>query len=319
MAKEPKISVIMSVYNGEKYLREAIESILNQTIPDFEFIIVNDASTDSSPKIMQSYGDARIKIINNEKNIGLTRSLNSAIAQAQGKFIARQDADDISLPNRLEEQLRYFEQHPEVALLGTSIDLIDDEGKITGKRVISADPSKNFFRSSWFAHGSVMFKSKIVRELGGYNELFRYSQDYELWLRIAKHYPVRGLAQELYQLRLHGESIQFQKREEAALYHLLALRLNRSDMDEASLKAIKDNGIKSLYPWLNKNEKVFFHKSMAHIQMQSNNVGMARGEYLKVLKLSPLDLKNDLNLVLSCLGRGAWVAAHRFYERFGYG
>lgn len=313
-----KISVIMSVYNGERYLREAIESILNQTYTDFEFIIVNDASTDGSLKIMQSYGDSRIKIINNEQNIGLTRSLNKAIRQAQGEFIVRQDADDISLPNRLEEQTGYFEQHPEVALLGTSIDIIDENGEILGRRTILADPSKNFFRSGWFAHGSAMFKTDIVNELGGYNELFRYCQDYELWLRIAKHYQVRGLARGLYQLRFHDESIQFQKRGEAALYHLLALRVVTGQLDEVVLEAINTDGIESLYPYLDRNERVFYHKAMAYIQMQSKNMKLARGEYIKVLKLNPLDFQNNLNLLLSCLGGGAWAGAHRIYDAVKY-
>ena len=314
----PKISVIMSVYNGERYLSQAIESILNQTLADFEFIIVNDASTDSSLKIIQSYDDERVKIISNEKNIGLTKSLNKAIEQAQGGFIARQDADDISLPNRLEEQLIYFEQHPEIALLGTSIYIIDEKGKILGKRDIPADPSKNFFKGSWFAHGSTMFKNEVVHALGRYNELFRYCQDYELWLRIAKDYQVRGLAQRLYKLRFHDENVQFKKRDEAALYHLLALRLARNELGEGVLRAIKGNGIKSLYPYLNKNEKIFFHKAVAYTQVRSNNMKLAREEYKKVLKLNPLDFKNNLNLLLSYLGKGAWTAAHRLYEVLRY-
>lgn len=318
MLDSPKISVIMSVYNGERYLREAIESVLNQSFTDFEFIIVNDASTDSSLEIIQSYDDERIKVIDNETNIGLTKSLNKAVKQARGEYIARQDADDISLPNRLEEQLRYFEQHPEVALLGTSIYIIDENGKILGKRTLSADPSKNFFQGSWFAHGSAMFKNEVVHALGRYNELFRYCQDYELWLRIAKDYQVRGLAQRLYKLRFHDENVQFKKRDEAALYHLLALRSARNELGERILRAIKDNGIKSLYPYLNKNEKVFFHKAVAYTQVRNNNMKLARAEYRKVLKLSPLDFNNDLNLLLSYLGKGAWTTAHRLYEAVRY-
>ncbi len=314
MADNPQISVIMSVYNEERYLRQAIESILNQTLPDFEFIIVNDASTDSSLEIIQSYDDRRIRMINNKTNIGLTRSLNIAIEQAQEKLIARQDADDISLPNRLEEQFRYFKLHPETALLGTSIYIIDEDGKRQGKRILSEDPSRNNFQGGLFAHGSAMFQTEIVRRLGGYNELFRYSQDYELWLRIAKHYQVRGLPQVLYMLRLHEESIQFGKKEESALYHLMALRITRNDLDTEVLKAIKDSGIKSLYPYLNRDEKIFFHKATAYMHMQNNNMRLARAEYRKVLKLSPLDFYNNLNLFLSYLGKWAWTAAHKLYD-----
>ena len=306
----------MSIYNGEKYLREAIESILNQTLPDFEFIIVNDASTDGSLEIIQSYDDRRIRIINNKTNIGLTRSLNIAIEQAQGKLIARQDADDISLPNRLEEQFRYFKQHPETALLGTSIYIIDEDGERQGKRILSDDPSRNNFQGAWFAHGSAMLKTEIVRKLGGYNELYRYSQDFELWLKIAKHYPVRGLPQVLYMLRFHDENLQFTNRIEGVLYRLLALRMSREELDEELLKIIKDNGIRSLQPHLNKDEQIFFHKSMAHMHVQANDMKLARAEYREVLKLSPLEFYDYLNLILSYFGKGAWSAAHRLFFFF---
>ncbi len=148
MSENPKVSVIMSVYNGDKYLREAIESILNQTFTDFEFIIVNDGSTDNSLEIIESYDDERIKTINNKKNIGLTKSLNKALKFAKGKYIARQDADDVSLPNRFEKQVEYLDSHPEVALVGTSVYLIDENGKIIGKRIAFAKPRiKDLFKS----------------------------------------------------------------------------------------------------------------------------------------------------------------------------
>jgi len=314
----PKISVVMSVYNGEKYFREAIDSILNQTLTDFEFIIVNDDSTDSSLEIIQSYHDERIKIINNEKNIGLTRSLNIAIEQAQGEFIARQDADDISLPNRFEEQLKYLEQHQEVALLGTSIQTINEDGKITGKRTVLANPTKSLVKVNPFKHGSTMFRSGIVRELGGYNELFRYGQDYELWLRIASYYEVRNLTQVLYKLRSHDEAIRFKYGDESALYRLLALRLARNDLDAEVVKAVKNNGIKSLYPYLDKHEKVYFNKNVAFMYMHNNNMKLAREEYRKVLRLNPLNVKTYVNIILSYLGKGAWTTVHRLYEVLRY-
>lgn len=207
----PKISVIMSVYNGEKYLRESIESILSQTFSDFEFIIVDDSSTDRSVETIQGYGDDRIKVTTNEKNIGLTKSLNKALAQARGDYIARQDADDISLPNRLEEQVKYFKKYPGVALLGTSIYRIDEDGRILGKMVATASPGKILFKENQFSHGTVMFRREVIDKLGGYDESFRCAQDYELWLRIAKHYEVRILTQILYKLRFHNRAVSMNK------------------------------------------------------------------------------------------------------------
>lgn len=317
MLNNPKISVIMSVYNGERYLREAIESILSQTFTDFEFIIVNDGSTDNSLEIIQSYHDDRIRVINNEINCGLTKSLNKAIREARGEYIARQDADDISLPNRFEEQIKHLEEHPQVALLGTSIYRIDSGGKILRKTVAMVNPGKSLFRQNQFNHGSTMFKREAVNRLGGYNELFRYSQDYELWLRLAKYYEVSNLTQVLYKLRFHNEAIRFKHGDESALYHLLAPKLASDELDTKVLKAIKDDGIKSLYPHLNKNEKVFFHKAAAYMQAQNKNMKLAREEYKKALKLKPLDFRNNINLLLSYLGKGTWTKVHRIFTGFG--
>ena len=314
--KKPKISVIMSVYNGEKYLREAIESILAQTFTDFEFIIVNDGSTDNSLEIMQSYDDKRIKIINNEKNIGLTMSLNKALKEARGEYIARQDADDVSLPNRFEEQMKYFVVHPETAVLGTSKYVINKDGKILRKVIASSNPSKIPFYANVFTHGSVMFKKLVVNELGYYNELFRYSQDYELWLRIAKHYKISNLTQVLYKLRIHEENIRGTNVEEAMLYHLLAQKSNKNGLNAEILDKIKNKDIFELYTYLNIQERVIFHKALGHKYAKSNNLRLAREEYKKVFKLSPFDMKNNLHILLSFFGCRMIERIHEIHELF---
>lgn len=314
MPNNPKISVVMSVYDGEKYLREAIDSILNQTFTDFEFIIVNDGSTDSSLEIIQSYHDDRIRAINNKINIGLTKSLNNAIREARGEYIARQDADDISLPNRFEEQIKYLAEHPEVALLGTGIYMIDNGGKILGKRIALANPSKSLLKSNQFNHGSTMFRREVIAELGGYNELFTYGQDYELWLRMATCHEVKNLRQVLYKLRFHDETIRLKHGDGSVLSHLLALRLVQGELDVEVLKTIKDDGIESLYSYLNKNEKACFHKAVAYTQAQNKNIKLAREEYKKVLQLNPLDFKNGINIILSYFGRGVMVKGAKLHE-----
>ena len=314
---KPKVSVIMSVYNGEKYLREAINGILNQTFTDFEFIIVNDGSTDNSLKIIQSYDDERIGIINNKKNIGLTKSLNKALKQARGEYIARQDADDVSLPNRFEEQIRYFEEHPETALLGTSIYKIDENGEIVGKHIVLAKPSKkDLLKGNQFNHGSTIFKKEIIDKVGGYNELIRYSQDYELWLRIAKQYKVRNLTQVLYKLRFHDENVGLTNTEESTLYSFLALRLTRNDLNEEILKAVNDRGIKGLYSYLNKSEEIHFNKVIAGIYVRNNNLKQAREEYKKVFRLNPFDVTNDINIIRSYLGKGVMAKTSKIYATF---
>ena len=136
----PLVSVIMSVYNGEKYLVQAIDSILNQTYQNFEFIIIDDCSTDNSSHILQEYAqkDSRIKIIKKEKNIGIKgfiKNLNLGISIAKGKYIARMDADDISLPERFQKQVDFLENNPEITLVGAQLNLINEQNKITGEAI----------------------------------------------------------------------------------------------------------------------------------------------------------------------------------------
>jgi len=204
MIKNPKISVVMSVYNGEKHVREAIDSILNQIFGDFEFIIINDGSTDRTKEILESFKDPRIVLIHQE-NMGLVKSLNKGIALAKGKYIARQDADDISMANRLEQQFKFLERHQSIALLGTWAYIIDQGGKALQKITYPCDYAtieKGLKRQNYFCHGSVVFRRKAFFELGGYREFFSSSQDYDLWLRFAEKFEVANLSNLLYKRRI---------------------------------------------------------------------------------------------------------------------
>ena len=207
-----------------------------------------------------------------------------------------------------------MEEHPETAMLGTSKYVIDENGKILRKGIALLKPGKSLLKTNALTHGSVMFRKTIVDELGGYNELFRYCQDYELWLRIAKQYEVRNLRQVLYKLRLHDEAIRFKHGDESPLYHLLALRLARDELDDEVLKTIKDKGIKRLHSYLSKNEEIFFHKSIANLQVQQGNLKLAREEYQKVFRLNPFDIKNNINIMRSYFGRGVMIKSSELYE-----
>lgn len=187
---KPEVSVIMSFYNESlEWLRLAVESIQTQTFKDFEFIIICDnPKYDAAISYIQqaSVKDSRIRLLINKCNIGLTKSLNIGISKAVGEYIARMDADDISLPERFEKQVRFLKEHPEISVCASDVHVIDDDGRITRKNKYRSkyDSDWNFICNAQ-AHPSVMFRSdlKTLREKL-YNEDFKYAQDYELWQRL---------------------------------------------------------------------------------------------------------------------------------------
>ena len=196
MTETPAVTVLMAVHDGERHLREAIESILRQTFADFELLVVEDASTDGTAAVLAGYDDPRITIVRNAENLGLTRSLNLGLEQARGRFVARQDADDVSEPDRLERQVAFLEANPEVPLVASSYLRIDDSGGIVGPRPVPCDARairRRLLLLNAFAHSSVVFRRAAVEELDGYREEFPFAQDYDLWSRLARAAPLAAL------------------------------------------------------------------------------------------------------------------------------
>lgn len=208
--KEPKVTILMSVYNGEKYLKEAVDSILNQTFQDFEFIIINDASTDGTLDILKSYSDTRIKIHTNKKNLGVAKSLNVGLKIAKGEYIARQDSDDISMPERLALQVDFLDRHPAYAVVGVFPKVIyehSDKIRYGQRPVEDIDIRKTLKAKNCIVHGSAMIRMKCLLDVGLYDESMANSEDYELWLRLSKKYAFRNIAKFLYVLRLHNKNL----------------------------------------------------------------------------------------------------------------
>jgi len=224
--ERPKVTVLMSVYNGAKYIREAIDSILNQTFKDFEFLIIDDGSTDSSAEIIRSYSDPRIRLIQNEKNIGLTRSLNNCVKLARGEYIARQDADDISFPHRLERQVRFLDEHENVGVVSSSIVKINEGGEEIGTWRLSTDNDvikQNLMRDiNQFSHPSSMFRKKCAERVGAYREQLKASEDYDLWLRIAEEFEVSNIKEPLCKYRVRPDSISIKNKTQQKSHHSLA-------------------------------------------------------------------------------------------------
>ncbi|MBM3856795.1 MAG: glycosyltransferase [Verrucomicrobia bacterium] len=207
---KPAITILMTVFNAESYLAVSIESIQRQTFSDWEFIIVDDASTDRSLAIAESYAekDLRIKIIRNAINKGQTRCLNQGLVEARGSLVARQDADDLSHLQRLEKQWKRFQQEPTLVLLGTCGLMINQEDDLIGildKPLTHEVICWSAAIANPFLHTSVMFRADVVRALGDYDEDYQIAQDYDLWARIMGRYRVANLPERLISYR-HLES-----------------------------------------------------------------------------------------------------------------
>ena len=213
----PMVTILMPVYNGEKYLQEAIDSVLSQTYPNFEFLIINDGSTDGTVKMLQTYTDERIRVID-QKNMGVSRALNRGIALANGRYIRRHDADDYSEPDMLENQLKFLKEHPEIDFVSTACAFMTDRGKVaygyTQPRQVTFgnDESYKLVNQQMFnpyspiVHGTVLGPTSIFREMSGYRTEFLTSEDNDLWLRIIENYKFAVLKHPYYYLRLNSTS-----------------------------------------------------------------------------------------------------------------
>lgn len=188
MSKAPVVSVVMSVYNNESSIRAAIDSILAQTFTDFEFVIINDGSTDKTSDVLASYDDPRIKVIT-QTNHGLIYSLNLAIKKSKGAYIARMDADDLSDVHRLEQQVNYLQGHPEITALGSAFAMTDDAGKtiqVFARPGRSIDIARQLYVQNPLGHGSMMIRKQALIDAGGYGSDKRHIEDYDLWIRLHK-------------------------------------------------------------------------------------------------------------------------------------
>jgi hypothetical protein len=207
----PSVTVLMAVYNGERYVREAVDSILGQSYRDFEFIIVDDGSTDRSRALIAEYTDPRIRLLVNEANQGLAVALNRGIASAAGTLVARQDADDVSEPNRLERQVAYLTRHPEVTVVGSWYRKINPEGHDIGLRRLPCDPLDIRWAMLFHCpliHSAVMFRRAVIARDGPpYDPRFAYAQDYDLWSRIARVSLAANLAEPLVRVRTNPWSM----------------------------------------------------------------------------------------------------------------
>lgn len=207
----PLISVILPVYNAEKFLKQAIESVLSQSFTEFEIILINDGSTDDSEKEIKAFNDSRIRYFLNKTNLGLIDTLNKAIGLSRGKYIARMDADDICEPNRFEKQYKHLESNPDVVICGSWARIIDESNATKGriKRIDSNELIRaNMLFTTPFIHPTVMIRREIF-DTHLYNANAKHCEDLELWVRLSQnlHYKFHNLPNYLLKYRIHSSNI----------------------------------------------------------------------------------------------------------------
>ena len=240
----------MGVYNGERHVQQAIFSILAQDYEDFELIIINDGSTDGSLAKIKQIQDPRMIIIDQE-NQGLTKSLNNGLKIAKGDLIARQDADDISLVNRLSTQINALDVDPELGLLGCSMYISNSKGtfnEIFHYPCSYSDIKQAIFSYNPFIHGAMVIRKELLVELGGYNEDFRYVQDYELWSRLVFKTKCENLPQPLYARLREGDCSETSV-DKSSYVEAIQKNLNAAHTSD---KGVKPKAIKaeSIYPYI---------------------------------------------------------------------
>lgn len=199
----------MPIYNGETYLKEAIESILKQTFSDFEFLIINDGSSDASVDIIQSIKDSRIRLIHNDSNLALVPTLNKGLELSRGEYVVRMDCDDISLPERLDKQVTFMDCHQEVGVCGTWMRRIGiAQGRIFKRPTDDASIRCGMLFNNMLFHPSVIIRKKLIDEFSlRYNPHFRHAEDYELWVRCSEHALLANINEVLLEYRWHEGNI----------------------------------------------------------------------------------------------------------------
>ena len=248
----PTVSIITTFFNSEKYIKDAIKSIINQTYTDFEFILVNDCSSDNSPLIAKNFAkkDKRIKVIDLKKNIGTAEAFNKGYKASKGKLIARFDSDDISLEDRIEKQVKIFNAWSELSILGGSIKLIDKKGKIISKKIKFPSNMQELNRIIKFkvpiADPTSMIKRDVFKKIGLFRKFTEPADDLDFWLRAFKNdLVITNIEDTLIYYRIHGNNLSSTKYEQQILNSIFVRRLSNIPINQ-NLSKLKYQDFKSI-------------------------------------------------------------------------
>lgn len=297
MTPSPIISVILPVYNCEKFVSEAVQSVLNQTFSDFELLIIDDCSTDATVSLIQSFSDDRINLILKEKNSGYTDSLNYAISIAKGKYIARMDGDDVCLPTRFQKQIEAMESDKEVILCGTAIQIIDSD-KILKHPVNHEDIKVKLCFSNAFFHPTVLFRKDVFTNLR-YNKEFEPAEDYDLWTQLVFKGKVMNIDEVLLNYRVHQNQISNYKNEiQINAMTIAQLRMFQMLFENEILEmqlykqAFKYNAVSSISEFkavmnlfkkiqINNNKIGIYKKDNFNAQLQKSRINFLKNYYVQ--------------------------------------
>lgn len=325
MAQAPLVSVIINAYNVEPYLRECLDSVLGQTLDDLEVVFVNDGSTDATGAIAETYArrDARVRVVHNERNLGIPATINRALALSRGEFVAKADADDVSMPTRFEKQVAYLRAHPEVVMVGSSWVWIDQEGRVLGPQQLRASNrqlAQQMRKRCVLVHTGVMVRGELVRRIG-YREFFRSSEDYDLFLRLCDHGEIAVLPEVLVKQRLtpHGVTVRrFREEEQFARYaRRFARQRRRRGADDYERVAANPDAVRPVTS--ERASRSFYHYRYGLFRLMLRDMAGARRELWRSLKAVPWNATSAFWLVATCVPRPLLEAARRLVWRLRWG
>ena len=309
MSHTPTVSIVIGAYNEEETIADTLQSLLGQTFSDFEILVVDDGSTDDTRRIVERFDDQRVNLIANETNLGLPRSLNRGISHAEGTYIARADADERSLPTRLQRQVDVLETREEVQVVGCWYRVIGrEEERIADIEIPlerSFDVDDLLKEGPGIAHGSVMMRKEAVVTVGRYREQFTLAQDYDLWLRMAEEFGpgfVHVVPEVLYERRLSAD--QMAKRSKQRLFSAFAKRSarRRRNGESEDLAELERKAHQVPTRNLSENEREAMYHYLAGVQLlNEDDKGAARRRFLLAVKAAPTNVRPWYRLFLSCL------------------
>lgn len=304
--KKTTITVLMPVYNGEKYLKEAIDSILCQTYKDFEFLIINDGSTDKSEEIIRTYQDPRIRLIN-QPNGGVSKALNTGLKNASGKYIARMDADDVSYPKRLQIQHDFLLKYPEYILIGSDVNYINQEGEFifryNNPAYTDDDIKKTVKKNCPFVHSTVFFEKSYAVNLGGYPEKAHGFEDHLLWTKFSDAGKLCNLNLALASYRFNASSVTIDEKDMDKVFNEIKRKaLNSGEITEEEEKQLLTINVKMSI----KKKESSYNRMLGKKYLWNNyRPKKARQHLIKAIKAEPFNSTSYSLFILSFLPESA--------------